>query len=239
MKAILLSAGRGSRLLPLTESRPKCLLPVQGTTLLGHQLNTLEAAGIRDVTVVNGFLPNLVEEELAGRVGPLRAYPFFNPFFQVADNLASCWMVRDLMNEDFLLINGDTLFSLDLIEKVIAAPPAPVTVAIDQKPGYDQDDMKVSLAGTTLTAIGKTLTPAETHAESIGILRFMGDGPALFREKLEQMMRTQDGVHAWFLKAIHAIAGSGGRVETVLIRGHRWAEVDTVEDFNALKANGF
>ena len=47
MKAILLSAGRGSRLLPLTESRPKCLLPVQGTTLLGYQLDTLEAAGIR------------------------------------------------------------------------------------------------------------------------------------------------------------------------------------------------
>lgn len=239
MKAILLSAGRGSRLLPLTESRPKCLLPVQETTLLGYQLNTLEAAGIRDVTVVTGFLPDLVEAELAGRSGPLKASPFFNPFFQVADNLASCWMVRERMDDDFLLINGDTLFKLDLIEKVIAAPPAPILVTIDQKESYDLDDMKVTLSGTSLTAIGKTLLPSETDAESIGILRFKGSGSMVFRSKLEQMMRTQDGVQAWFLKAINAIASTEGGVETVLIKGHRWAEVDTVADFEGLKKNGF
>lgn len=239
MKAILLSAGRGSRLLPLTESRPKCLLPVQGTTLLGYQLDTLEAAGIRDVTVVTGFLPNLVEAELVRRTGPLKAIPFFNPFFQVADNLASCWMVRERMDDDFLLINGDTLFALDLIEKVIAAPPAPITVTIDQKAAYDLDDMKVTLSGSTLRAIGKTLSPSETDAESIGILRFMGQGPEIFRSKLEQMMRTQDGVQAWFLKAINAIANTEDCVETVLIKGHRWAEVDTVSDFESLQKNGF
>lgn len=239
MKAILLSAGRGSRLLPLTESRPKCLLPVQETTLLGYQLDTLEAAGIRDVTVVTGFLPDLVEAELASRNGPLQATPFFNPFFQVADNLASCWMVRKQMDNDFLLINGDTLFRLDLIEKVIAAPPAPILVTIDQKASYDLDDMKVTLSGSSLTAIGKTLLPDETHAESIGILRFTGQGPELFRNKLEQMMRTQDGVQAWFLKAINAIASTEGGVETVLIKGHRWAEVDTVADFEGLEKNGF
>lgn len=239
MKAILLSAGRGSRLLPLTETLPKCLLPVQSTTLIGHQLDTLEAAGIREVTVVTGFMPALVEAELAQRSGPLKAAPFFNPFFQVADNLASCWMVRERMDDDFLLINGDTLFSLDLIERVIAAPHAPITVTIDQKESYDQDDMKVSLSGSRLTAIGKTLLPSETQAESIGILRFAGEGPRLFRHKLEQMMRTQDGVQAWFLKAIHAIATTDGGVETVLIKGLRWAEVDTAADFAGLKANGF
>lgn len=239
MKAILLSAGRGSRLLPLTESRPKCLLPVQKTTLLGHQLDTLEAVGIRDVTVVTGFLPNLVEEELSRRTGQLKAAPFFNPFFQVADNLASCWMVRERMDSDFLLINGDTLFSRDLIETVIAAPAAPIVVTIDQKDDYDQDDMKVTLSGSSLTAIGKTLLPTETHAESIGILRFSGTGPQIFRDKLEQMMRTQDGIQAWFLKAINAIAGTDGGIETVLIKGRRWAEVDTVADFNALNENGF
>lgn len=239
MKAILLSAGRGSRLLPLTESRPKCLLPVQGTTLLGHQLDTLEAAGLRDVTVVTGFLPDLVEAEIARRTGPLKAKPFFNPFFQVADNLASCWMVREQMEGDFLLINGDTLFSRDLLGKVIDAPPAPILVTIDQKDSYDQDDMKVTLSGTRLTGIGKSLLPPDTHAESIGMLRFAGAGPQLFRDKLDQMMRTQDGIHAWFLKAINAIATTSGGVETVLIRGHRWAEVDTVADFEALRSHGF
>jgi L-glutamine-phosphate cytidylyltransferase len=71
MKAIILAAGRGSRLLPLTESRPKCLLPVQNTTLLGYQLDTLQAAGVSEAVVVTGFLPSLVEAELAKRSGPM------------------------------------------------------------------------------------------------------------------------------------------------------------------------
>jgi L-glutamine-phosphate cytidylyltransferase len=238
MKAIILAAGRGSRLLPLTESLPKCLLPVTGTTLLGYQLDTLQAAGVSEAVVVTGFLPSLVEAELAKRTGPMLATPFFNPFFQVADNLASCWLVREHMNDAFLLINGDTLFEEALVAKVIAAPASPIRVTINQKSSYDLDDMKVTLSGTKLTAISKTLTAEQTHAESIGMLRFMGEGPKVFRNKLEQLMRTQDGVHAWFLKAIDAIAGSSV-VETTAITGHRWAEVDTVSDFEALKANGF
>lgn len=239
MKAIILSAGRGSRLLPLTESLPKCLLPVQDTTLLGYQLDTLQQAGIREATVVTGFLPGLVEAEIGQRSGALTARPFFNPFFQVADNLASCWMVRERMDSDFLLINGDTLFSRDLISDVINARATPISVTIDQKAAYDQDDMKVTLDGTSLRTIGKTLSASETHAESIGILRFMGEGPRLFRDKLDQMMRTQDGIQAWFLKAINAIASTHGGVETILIKGHRWAEVDTPDDYAALSKNGF
>jgi choline kinase len=99
--------------------------------------------------------------------------------------------------------------------------------------------MKVTLSGKALRAIGKTLSAGETDAESIGILRFMGEGPEIFRNKLEQMMRTQDGVQAWFLKAINAIANTEDCVETVLIKGHRWAEVDTVSDFEGLNKNGF
>ncbi len=239
MKAILLSAGRGSRLLPLTDSMPKCLLPVQDTTLLGYQLDVLQAAGIREATVVTGFMPGLVEAEIAKRTGPLKAEPFFNPFFQVADNLASCWMVRERMDGDFLLINGDTLFEPDLLKTVIDNPACSIQVTIDKKPVYDSDDMKVSLNGTKLKAIGKSLAPADTHAESIGMLRFMGTGPGLFRNKLEQMMRTQEGVAAWFLKAIDAISSTTGAVDTVLIAGKRWAEVDTVADFEALKRQGF
>lgn len=239
MKAIILSAGRGSRLLPMTEARPKCLLPVRSTTLLGYQLDTLEMAGIRDVTVVTGFLPALVEKEIGSRRGPLKASAFFNPFFQVADNLASCWMVREKMDADFLLINGDTLFSHDLICKVIEAPRSDISVTIDQKSAYDEDDMKVTLRGSRLAAIGKRLPLSETDAESIGVLRFTGEGPGLFSSKLDQMMRTQDGVTAWFLKAVDAIASAGIEVDTCLIKGHAWAEVDTMADFNALGAKGF
>lgn len=236
MRAIILAAGRGSRLLPLTENLPKCLLPVGDTTVLSLQLDTLEQAGIDEAIVITGFMAGRVEAKLADRSGPMRVQTLFNPFFQVADNLASCWMARDFMQDDFVLINGDTLIEPALAKKVVQNPANNIQVTIDKKSTYDSDDMKVTLNGTLLTAIGKTLSAPETHGESIGFLRFMQDGPNLFREKLHQMMRTGDGVNAWFLSAIDALAKTDILVSTYSIEGMTWAELDTMDDYAAIKA---
>ncbi len=236
MRAIILAAGRGSRLLPLTENLPKCLLPVGDRSVLSLQLDTLESAGVEEAIVITGFMAGSVEAEVADRPGPMRVQTLFNPFYQVADNLASCWMARAFMMDDFLLINGDTLIEPSLANKVIESPVTDIQVTIDKKPDYDSDDMKVSLNGTALTAIGKTLGADETHGESIGFLRFMRDGPDLFRDKLHQMMRTGDGVQAWFLSAIDALAKTDTLVSTYSIEGMTWAELDTMEDYTAIKA---
>lgn len=238
MKAIILSAGRGSRLLPMTESKPKCLLEFAGKSVLRHQLTMLDRAGVDKVTVITGFLPQLVEEDLGKWDGRMPVSTLFNPFFQVADNLASCWMAREEMTGGFLLLNGDTLFEQPLIDHVVATNNWPVSVTIDRKDAYDEDDMKVSLDGERLTAIGKRLRAEETDAESIGLLKFSADGAGLFREKIEQMMRTQDGISAWFLKAIDALAKSGQEIGTCSIEGRLWCELDTLEDWQNLERIG-
>jgi choline kinase len=231
MHAIILSAGRGSRLLPLTTDLPKCLLPVGLASVLSLQLDTLFRHGIETATVVTGFNAHLVKEELRSRQTGPKVKTLFNPFYQVADNLASCWMARKSMKQDFLLINGDTLFSPPLLEKVLNAPTKDICVTIDQKDHYDGDDMKVSLEGKRLTAIGKTLLPQQTHGESIGMLRFMNDGPAIFRDELKRLMKLEEGTKSWFLSAIHGLAQNGQRINTINIKGSTWAELDTPEDY--------
>ncbi len=231
MQAIILSAGRGSRLLPLTTDLPKCLLPIGMTTVLGMQLDTLAKAGIKKATIVTGFNEHLVEAELDKRAHGPKVKTKFNPFFQVADNLASCWMVRKTMDKDFLIINGDTLFSPTLLEKVLAAPAADITVTIDKKDQYDGDDMKVTLDGAQLLSIGKTLTPQQTQGESIGMLRFMGEGRGIFKNELKRRMRNEDGTKSWYLSAIDHLAKSGVRINTTNIQGETWAELDTPEDY--------
>jgi len=219
MHAIILAAGRGSRLLPLTTDLPKCLLPIGNTTVLGMQLDTLYANGVKTATVVTGFNTHMVEAEIDARQAGPQVQTLFNPFFQVADNLASCWMVREAMHQDFLLINGDTLFSPELLQTVLAAPTKNIAVTIDQKGHYDGDDMKVTLAGSQLTAIGKTLQLTETDGESIGMLRFMDVGPKIFRNELERLMKTPEGTTSWFLSAIHGLAQSGQHIDTINIKG--------------------
>ena len=236
MHAIILSAGRGSRLLPLTNSLPKCLLPIGLTTVLSMQLDTLFAAGIKSATIVTGFNTEMVEAELDSRYKGPETKTLFNPFYQVADNLASCWMAREAMNEDFLIINGDTLFSPNVIRAILAAPKSDITVTIDKKDHYDGDDMKVSLDGTRLTAIGKTLSAEATHGESIGMLRFMGEGRKIFSNELERLMRLEEGTRSWYLSAIHGLAQSGVEINTTSIEGYEWAELDTPEDYEVCRA---
>ncbi len=229
-RAIILSAGQGSRLLPLTADRPKCLIDFSGKSLIAWQIEMLSRAGIDDFHIVTGFKTDMVEAELEKlRRDDRQITIHFNPFFKVADNLGSCWIVRDVMDQDFVILNGDTLVSEDIAQRVQQNSEWPICVTVDVKPEYDSDDMKVSRQGDKLTAIGKTLTAQQSNAESIGFLAFRGDGAELFREKVRQMMRTPAGVENWYLKAIDSLAPEG-KVGTASIEGKDWAEVDYLND---------
>lgn len=235
--AILLSAGQGSRLLPLTAERPKCLIEFSGKSLIQWQIEMLARGGVRRIDVVTGFMTDMVEDHLAANpVSGVEVICHFNPFFKVADNLGSCWIVREEMQDDFLILNGDTLISEEIVAKVQAGSDWPVAVTVDVKPAYDSDDMKVSRGENgRLARIGKTLTAEESNAESIGFLAFRGKGPALFRETVRQAMRTPEGVQHWYLKVIDQLA-NGGEVGTVSIEGLDWAEVDFLNDIETATA---
>lgn len=231
--AIILSAGQGSRLLPLTAERPKCLIDFSGRSLLAWQVGLLADAGVRRIDVVTGFMTEMVEAEIARLARPgLTLTPRFNPFYKVADNLGSCWIAREAMQGDFVILNGDTLVSAEIVATVLAGTRWPIAVTVDAKPAYDSDDMKVTRIGDRLAAIGKTLTADQANAESIGFLAFTGAGGALFRHTVEAYMRTPAGVENWYLKIIDALA-PGGQVGTLSIEGLAWAEVDFLTDIEA------
>jgi choline kinase len=232
-KAIILSAGKGSRLLPLTATRPKCLIDLNGWSLLEWQLDALQGAGVGDIVVVTGFAEETVAEVTARREG---VRTLFNPFYHVADNLGSVWMARSELDRDTLLLNGDTLISPRLLERVLRARTGPIAVTVDEKECYDSDDMKVLREGDRLLRIGKALEAGQYNAESIGLLAFRGEGPRLFAHQVDKMMRWPDGTRRWYLRAIDQLAQDGADVRTVSIRGEEWQEVDFPEDVEAAKA---
>jgi len=231
MKAIILSAGQGRRLLPLTESVPKCALVIQGRSMLEWQLAALARCGVDDVKVVAGFAAEHVERILASVSVPARRDMIYNPFYALSDNLVSCWVARAEMTGDFILLNGDTLFEAAVGRRLLQAPPRAVRLAIDKKPAYDADDMKVSLDGERLVQVGKQLPPEASHAESIGMMVFRGEGPALFREAVERTLRRPEGLRVWYLSVIDELARSGA-VWTASIEGLGWGEVDFPEDLD-------
>ena len=234
-KAIILSAGQGSRLGHLTDDRPKCLIDFGGQSLLDRQLDTLAANGVGQAVVVTGFRDALVEEALARRSGGPEVRTIYNPFYKVADNLGSLFMAREELSGDCLVWNGDTLVTDSLMGRVVANDRPGICVTIDRKDSYDEDDMKVVVAPDgRLKAIGKRI-PMGVNGESIGLLAFRSGGADRFREAIDRDIRTGEGTTIWYLRVIHHIAEQSD-VWTLDISGEEWGEVDFPEDVDQARA---
>lgn len=233
MKAIILSAGQGSRLGHLVDDRPKCLIDFNGRTLLDRQLDALEGNGVREAVVVTGFHDELVNRAIAARSGGPNVRTIFNPFYKVADNTGSLFMAREELTGDCLVWNGDTLVSRELMRRVVANAQTGICVTIDRKDSYDEDDMKVVEDSGRLKAIGKRISGG-VNAESIGLLAFRSGGAEQFREAIEQAMRTPEGTTIWYLRVINHIAQSAD-VWTLDIKGEEWGEVDFPADVDAAR----
>ncbi|MFZ1712805.1 MAG: phosphocholine cytidylyltransferase family protein [Nitrosomonas sp.] len=230
-KAIILSAGQGRRLLPLTESTPKCLLSVSGKPVVAWQVDALLAAGFDEIVVVSGFQIDQVERLLSERYQDIPGVKAkFNPFYEVADNLASCWIAREEMNTDFLLLNGDTLIDSALLAGVLNNEASPITLCIDFKEEFDEDDMKVQLdTQGGVRQVSKKLSAPETDAESIGMICFRGEGARVFRTTIEQALRDPANLRSWYLAIIDQLAKTG-IVGSHSVAGCRWCEIDYLHD---------
>lgn len=238
MNAIILSAGQGRRLMPHTQDLPKCLLPVDGDRpVLEVQLRALRDGGITDAQIMVGFQADKVEAFLATR--PVRGIDVrcvYNPFFDSTDNLVTAWLARSEMKGDFLLLNGDTLFEPSVLRCLLAAPEAPITLVVNGKDEYDADDMKVSVGPDgRIRAISKTLVNGTVNGESIGLMRFRGKGVDEFRVGLDRAVRTQRGLHAYYLSVIDDLSRKIP-VETALMTGLWWGELDSPEDLFKIRA---
>ena len=230
MKAIILSAGQGRRLMPLTENTPKCCLMLQGRTLLEHQVESLTANGVDEIVVVTGFGHQVVEN-VVKKIHGFTVRTLYNPFYALSDNLGTCWVARGEMEEPFLLVNGDTLFEASTLARLLSgARPYPVTLSTDRKKHYDDDDMKVITNGWQLKRVGKKLDQDTVNGESIGMMVFNQAGADAFVQKVELLMASSDGLARWYLSAIDEMAMEG-LVGTCSIHGLGWCEVDDLSDF--------
>ena len=232
MKAIILSAGQGRRLLPHTENKPKCLVELQpGLTMLDWQLTQLKAAGVSEAVLVTGFFADKVEEQ-AERHSGIDVRCIYNPFYNIADNLGSVWLALSEMQASFILMNGDTMFVHNVAKRLIDNPSGDISLTIARKPAYDDDDMKVIAEGGKLRAVGKKLALASINAESIGMMGFTQQGAAQFRAAVDRAIRSENGLSQYYLAVLDQMAQQG-LVHTIEADQDEWCEIDYPQDLEA------
>jgi choline kinase len=232
LKAIILSAGQGRRLMPLTSNMAKCSLTLHGTSILEWQLSQIAQCGIDEVVVVTGFAFERVDA-IVNSIDFIKVRTLHNPMYAHTDNLGTCWEARSEMDGPFVLMNGDTLFEAAVLQRLLESDKSyPITLATDSKPHFDLDDMKVITDGERLLKVSKQLDISLVGGESIGLMVFDETGSKAFTEKLEEMMDQSNALKLWYLSAIDQLA-SDGLAGICPINGLSWCEVDDAADFAA------
>jgi choline kinase len=181
-KAIILAAGVGSRLRPLTDDRPKCLLDVGGRAILDHQVMALHRAGVSDIVMVVGYCANLIRRHLGTGARYIE-----NPRYEATNSLYSLWLARDELDSGALVLNSDVLAPQALFERLLHAP-VPGAVLVEPGHGFDAEDMKVTLRGDSAIDFSKELPPERAHAHNVGAARFSGPGGPRLRSCLDRLV---------------------------------------------------
>ncbi len=227
MKAVILAAGIGSRLRPLTEKKPKCLVEVNGKPILGHTLDALLQNGVRDIVVVTGYRADSVNAFCAARYKGKEITFVENKEYDSSNNLYSLYLARKHLSGDTLLMNGDLVFDTSVIKKLITVKKS--AIAVD-KGRFMDESMKVVVKGGCIVHISKQIKPLESYGCSIDVYKFVKrDATALIAE-LENTVDSGDRTE-WTEAALDRLFSSGRiKASPMSIGKARWSEIDNLDD---------
>lgn len=230
MRAIILAAGRGKRLIPMGWDKPKCLLQFGGQTLLDNTILSLLENGIDRLTIVVGYKYELIIEALKRH--PIKFEIVFNSNYDETNTIYSLYLARDSLNEDFIYFNGDVLFDSRIISRLLRHEGS--VFAIDEKP-CGKEEVKVLVdSDCRIMRIGKTLPIEKCMGEFIGICKF---GQSTYGNLVRALCRHNEGLlerNLFFESAVDDILQK--HVFLAMPIGELPAiEIDTPEDYQAAK----
>lgn len=241
MKAIIVAAGSSSRLLPITDHKPKCLLDIGDTTIMQRALQTLRDCGISDITVVRGYMGRLIN------------YPdikyYENTDYMNNNILKSLFYAEAEMNGEFIFSYSDIVYDRNVVQKLIDSP-GDVSIVVDTDwlshyEGRDQHPVaEAELAVVEdgrVTRIGKdTVLPDEAYGEFIGLAKFSQRGTEILKETYHDVLEKTAGSRfqraasidkAYLTDMVQELIDRGYVVRSVDIRGG-WQEIDTSQDLD-------
>ncbi len=243
MRVIILAAGKGERLMPLTNNTPKSLLELaNGTSVLESQLLSIHAAGIRDVAIVTGYLTEQIEAKINkySQEYNIEFQIVYNPFYDVSNNLISLWQAKHYMNEDLIIINGDDIFKDSVIKGLINHDKSQqLCMVIDRKETYDPDDMKLIIEKDRVLRIGKQIPENKANGESIGMIRLIGDGKEWVVKTMEKMVRKKENLNVFYLEIFQELINQGTMMEYYEVDADDWAEIDFHPDLEDIRKEIF
>lgn len=228
MKALILAAGYGSRLAPLTDDIPKSLVPVNGKPILLKQLENLYDVGITDITVVSGYRGNMLEAAVHDRFRDVKILKSAD--FETTNNMYSAYLAREAMaGDDFMMMNADVFMDASVI-RALADFDHPNAIVTDIG-FYLPESMKVVEDGGRLIRISKDIPAEEALGASIDTYRFSPEAGDAFFRACAGYIEEKGEKNLWSEVALNDIL-SEIEFRACPLDG-RWYEIDDHDDLAA------
>jgi choline kinase len=229
---LVLAAGAGRRLRPLTDDLPKTLLPVDGErTILDIALANLKRAGLDQVAVVTGFAAHRIEErkQALEHDHGVTLELVFNDKAEEWNNAYSLWIAREHLRAGAILVNGDTVHPASVEETVLAARGPAIVLAADTEKALGEEEMKLHVTDDGfMDRINKALDPATARGEYIGVTLIEADTADPLADALEATWKRDPDLY--YEDGYQEFADRGGRIGIAPIGPVEWVEVDDHAD---------
>jgi choline kinase len=231
MKAVILAAGVASRLRPLTDHTPKCLLHIGQKTILQRTMDNLIGNGIKDIIIVTGYLEDQIHAYVAEVYPDLSVHFISNQEYESTNNIYSLWLIHELVRDDgILLMDSDIVFDQKIIHMLLQCRHA-ACLAVRAADQMDEEEMKVRIAGNMLiTEISKQIEPVKAAGESMGIAKFENEFATTLMKIVEKRVEKEKKLNDFYEAAFQEAISAGNELFAVYIGESRCVEIDTVDD---------
>lgn len=231
--AVLLCAGVGSRLRPLTDDRPKSLVDVSGEPILLRAVRKLVDHGVRELVIASGYREDALKRALANAPIPVHFCP--NEAYDRTQNSVSLLLCREAVGaRAFYLLDGDVLFHPEILSRLDEGE-ADLTVAVEHRTDMGEEEMKVLVEGDRVRAFGKGLDPRKSYGESIGMARIGERASSALFDELSRA-HGEGTTNLYYEDVFNHLIETGHVVKAVDIGACPWIEVDTPEDLARAEA---
>lgn len=238
MKAVILAAGQGTRIRAVHGEHPKCLIEVDGSTILDHQLEALAMAGVNNVAIVIGYEKDQIISHVRARSLTSNQNIHFieNSAFAITNNIYSLWRALDwLRGDSFAVLNADVIFDSEILQSAVR-PSAPISMIVD--PLWRDETMKVIIDGDRVIEMSKKISREEFSGTYIGITVFSKSVQTQFFRKMDKLVGV-GRVNEFFNIAVQQLADEGVQVGFTSTEGLAWAEIDDPVDLSFAQKNVF
>ena len=226
MKAILLAAGRGTRISKRIQEIPKSTLPIGDKPLIRRTVEMMIAAGIEPIVCV-GYKHEKVYEALEG----LPVKFFYNPFYDVTNSIASLWFAREELDDDMIVMNADVFFSTDILNKLLD-DKRPVILASDKSRTATGDYFFALGDNNCVRKYGKDIPLEERDCEYVGLAKITKDFVPKFKDQLKVLIDSQKH-GCWWEEVLYTLSDRE-QIHTIDVDGMFWSEIDYFDDYQRI-----